>query len=63
MRKNLKSFEFIVMVGILIISMEQIVAMSTDAISTLCQLILFAWGILGCVRIDEKNHKNDDKNI
>ncbi|GEM_PF-2038497 len=59
MRKNLKSFDFIVMAGILLISVKQIVESSTNLVSTLCELAIFAWALLGCVRIDEKNHDKE----
>lgn len=56
MRKNLKSFDFIIMFGLLLISVKQIVESSTNLTSTLCELFIFAWALIGCMRTDEKNH-------
>ena len=63
MRKNLKCVEFIIMVGIVLLSVKQIVESSTNITSTLCELAIFAWALIGCVRIDEKNHEKNHKDV
>lgn len=63
MRKNLKSFDFIIMFGLLLISVKQIVESSINITSTLCELAIFAWALIGCMRIDEKNHEKGNKDL
>ena len=63
MRKNLKCIDFIIMVGIVLLSVKQIVEASTNITSTLCELAIFAWAIIGCVCIDEKNHEKGNKDL
>ena len=63
MRKNLKCVDFIIMVGIVLLSVKQIVEASTNITSTLCELAIFAWALIGCVRIDEKNHEKGNKDL
>ena len=63
MRKNLKCVEFIIMVGIVLLSVKQIVESSTNITSTLCELAIFAWALIGCVRIDEKNHEKNHEDV
>ena len=60
MRKNLNSFNFIVMFLLVLLTTKHIVAMSTDVVSTLCELGIFTFAIIGCIRADEKN--NGEKN-
>ena len=63
MRKNLKCIDFIIMVGIVLLSVKQIVESSTNITSTLCELAIFAWALIGCVRIDEKNHEKNHEDV
>ena len=54
MYRNLKSFDFIITAGIFIYSAWSLLEMSVDICATLEKLALFAWGIIGCMRIDKK---------
>lgn len=56
MRKNLKSLNFILMFLLVLLTTKHIVTMSTNIVSTLCELAIFTWAIIGCIRADEKNN-------
>lgn len=61
MYKNLKSFDFIITAGIFVYAAWSLLEMSADIYATLEKLALFAWGIIGCMRIDKKNRKKQNK--
>lgn len=64
MHKNLKSFDFITTACILVYAIWDLFQTSAvDVSTTLKQLTLFAWGIIGCMRIDERNRKEKDKEV
>ena len=61
MYRNLKSFDFIITAGIFVYSAWRLLEMSVDICATLEKLALFAWGIIGCMRIDKKNRKKQNE--
>lgn len=61
MHKNLKSFYFIIAAATSILAAWKLLNMSTNIGDTIGQLTFFAWGIFWCMRIDEKNRKEQDK--
>ena len=61
MYRNLKSFDFIITAGIFVYSAWSLLEMSVDVCATLEKLALFAWGIIGCMRIDKKNRKKQNE--
>ena len=61
MYRNLKSFDFIITAGIFVYSAWSLLEMSVDICATLEKLALFAWGIIGCMRIDKKNRKKQNE--
>ena len=63
MRENLKCVDSIIMVGIVLLLVKQIVELSSNITSTLCELAIIAWALIGCVRIDEKNNEKGNKDL
>ena len=63
MYKNLKSFYFVIAAVISIQAAWELLNMSTNIGDTIRHLTFFAWGIIWCMRIDEKNRKQKDKDI
>lgn len=61
MHKNLKSFYFIVAAATSILAAWRLLDMSTNTGDTIEHLTFFAWGIFWCMRIDEQNRKEKEK--
>lgn len=63
MRKNLKDTDFLASAGILILAVKNVLEKSTDISSSVLGLVMFAWGVLYCIRADEKNHKDSNNKL